>query len=230
MQTCPNCKAELGDNELVCRYCGAALQSAYAQGAQFYAPPAAPAPGAGTVGFSDLVDSEEVRKALKKNDRISSIVLIVFDILPFVCMLIYGAVSPKIEIGMAAAYGLVFSVFFGIITVIVTVRRKLAKSFTGTVSDKKIAHSMSGSGTGRARTKCVIRVQCDDGKTRKKSVNMSVYDYLEIGEKVRYLPRFPQPFEKYDKTVDGNVLCMFCSRRNPLTETVCSHCRKPLIK
>ena len=54
--------------------------------------------------------------------------------------------------------------------------------------------------------------------------------YLEIGERVRYLPRFPQPYEKYDKRKDGDVLCMFCSRRNPLTETECSFCHKPLIK
>ena len=218
MVVCNHCNARLEDTAINCPYCGA--------------PAGAAAYASGPAGYSRLVDSDEVVRALKKNNRIGSIAVAVFVMLPFIGFLIYGAVSDKLDVGKAAVYGLIFSAVFALVSLIVAVKRKLAKPFEGVVADKKRIRraASANSRSGRSRTKYVVRFECDDGKRRKKEVNIPVYEYLEIGDRVRCLPKFPQPFEKYNKQADGFVLCMFCSKKNPLTETNCSFCHKPLIK
>lgn len=227
MNICKNCNAQLDDSERICRFCGTPVGS---DGP--VAEPASPdaAPGSGSAGYSRLVDSDEVRRALKKNARISNLVSIVFVFLPFLGFLIYGAVSDKMDFGKAAVYGLIVSAIFAVISLFVALKRKLTKPFEGTVVDKKKSFRMARNNGAAPRTKYTVRIDCEDGKRRKKEVSIPVYEYLEVGDRVRYLPRFPQPFEKYDKRADGEVLCMFCSRRNPLSETTCSFCHKPLIK
>ncbi len=224
MVFCKNCNAQLDDSEQVCRYCNTPVTPyAPATGTPY------PTPAYGSAGYSALVDSDEVRSALKKNNRASNIAVFIFVLLPFIGFLIYGAVSDKIDIGKAAVYGLIVSAIFAFITLIVAIKHKLTKPFEGTVADKKITIRMAKN-NGTPRMKYTVRFDCDDGKRRKKEVSIPVYEYLAIGERVRYLPQFPQPYEKYDKRADGEVLCMFCSKKNPLTETVCSFCHKPLIK
>lgn len=230
MIICKHCQAQLDDSEKFCRYCGAPVGSG-APAAPVCAAPVS-APLMGSAGYSRLTDSEEVLAALKKNNRVSNIAVFVFVLLPFLGFLIYGAVSDKMDVGKAAVCGIILSAIFAFVSLIVAIRRKLDKPFEGTVIDKKKTFRSGSSQVrgGKSRTKYVIRFECEDGKRRKKEVSIPVFEYLEIGERVRYLPRFPQPYEKYDKRKDGDVLCMFCSRRNPLTETTCSFCHKPLIK
>ena len=231
MIICKNCRAQLDDSDKVCRYCGAPLTPDVPPAAPAYAAPAS-APLMGSAGYSRLVDSKEVVAALKKNNRVSNIAVAVFVVLPFLGFLIYGAVSDKMDVGKAAVYGIIISAIFAFVSLIVAIRHKLDKPFEGTVVDKKKTFRSGNSQVrgGKSRTKYTVRFECEDGKRRKKEVNIPVYEYLEIGERVRYLPQFPQPYEKYDKRPDGNVLCMFCSQRNPLTETTCAFCHKPLIK
>lgn len=230
MIICKNCGAQLDDSDKVCRYCGAPLTPGVPTATPYAVPVSAPPTG--SVGYSRLADSEEVVAALKKNNRVSNIAVAVFVVLPFLGFLIYGAVSDKMDIGKAAVYGLIVSAVFAFASLIVAIRHKLDKPFEGIVADKKKSIRMGNSQVrgGKSRTKYTVRFDCEDGKRRKKEVSIPVFDYLEIGDRVRYLPKFPQPYEKYDKRKDGDVLCMFCSRRNPLTETTCSFCHKPLIK
>ena len=230
MIICKNCNAQLDDSERVCRYCGAPVVPA--ADTPFYVPPAPMDPALGAAGYSGLVDSEEVIAALKKNRRVTNIITVVFDLLPIAGFLIYGLVSDKMDVGKAAVYGLIVTAIFILISVISAIRHRLAKPFEGTVTDKKVSRQVThtANDSTRSRTKYTVRIDCDDGKRRKKEVNLSVYDYLQIGDRVRYLPKFPQPFEKYDKRPDGAVLCMFCSRMNPLNNTACEFCHKPLIR
>lgn len=231
MVTCKNCKAQLDESEKVCRYCGTPVDPFSQAEQEFFDTNAPMDPGLDTAGYSDLIDSEEVVAALKKNKRVTRIVLFIFIILPIAGFLIYGSVSSKMDIAMAAFAGVFVSAVILLSSLIVAIKNKVAKPFEGTVAEKKVTREYSGSaGNHRSRRKYIVRFDCDDGKRRKKAVSIPVYEYLQIGERVRYLPRFPQPFEKYDKRPDGAVLCMFCSKTNPLTETNCKFCHKPLIK
>ena len=218
---CNNCGTQLDGAVGFCPNCGAPVSAGL---------PAAPGPG--SAGYSRLIDADEVRKALKKNKRIGNIAVFVFVLLPFIGFVIYGAVSDKMDIGKAAVYGLILTGIFAFVSVIVALKHKLTKPFEGVVADKKITHRAmtADSRSGRSRTKYTVRIECEDGKRRKKEVSIPVYEYLQIGDRVRYLPQFPQPFEKYDKRADGAVLCMFCSKKNPLSETHCKFCHNLLIK
>ena len=231
MINCKNCGAQIEENVKFCPECGASVIPEAPLEAPVYETPAA-APDLGAAGYSRLVDSEEVQKALKKNKRIGNIAVFVFVLLPLIGFLIYGAVSDQMEFGKAAVYGLIVSAIFAFVALIVAIRRRLDQPFEGVVTDKKKTVSFSdtsNSGT-KTRKKYVVRFECDNGKRRKKSVSIPVYEYLQVGDRVRYLPQFPQPFEKYDKRPDGNVMCMFCGRRSPLSETQCPYCHNLLIK
>ena len=232
MNICKNCQAVLDDSEKFCRYCGAPVDPGYQPAAQIDYAPEASAYSGEPAGYSTLIDSEEVLAALKKNKRASVVAAVVIVLLPILGFLIYGAVSDKLDIGRAALYGAIVSGIFAFSSLIVAIRKKLEKPFEGTVVDKKRSFRGGDSQArgGKSRTKYTVRVECEDGKRRKKEVNIQVFDYLEIGDRVRYLPQFPQPFEKYDKRPDGAVICMFCGRMNPLTDSTCSFCHKPLIK
>ena len=226
MTVCQKCHAQNNDTDQVCRYCGAVLTPGVIP-AQAYAPAAAMPPVA--AGYSRLIDAEEVRRALKKNRRIGNIAAVVLSVLPLLGLVIYGVFSDRMEIGKAAVYGLILSAIFALFSIISAVRHRLARPFEGTVVDKRKAYSSERS-NGASRTRYKVIVECEGGRRRKKEVSPQTFDYLQIGERVRYLPQFPQPFEKYDKRADAQVLCMFCGRKNPLSETTCSFCHNPLIK
>lgn len=229
MIICKSCGAQLEDSVKFCTECGAPVAAEVPASAPVYE---APVFYAGSAGYSTLVDSEEVLKTLKKTKRASNIFLAVFVLLPLIGFLIYGAVSDKMDFGKAAVYGLIVSAIFAFVSLIVAIKNKLTKSFEGVVTDKKKSFRMSSANnrSGRSRTKYTVRFECEDGKRRKKEVSVPVYEYLQVGDRVRFLPQFPQPYEKYDKRPDGEVLCMFCSKKNPLTETRCAFCHNVLIK
>ena len=185
-----------------------------------------------SAGYSRLIDSEPVQKALKKQKRITRIVSVILVILPVIGFGIYGAVSGAMDVGKALVIGLVISAVFLLAALISALRQKLEKPFEGTVVEKKRTIRLGDSRQrgGRSKIKCTIRFECEDGKRRKKEVPLDVFNYLNEGERVRYLPQFPRPYEKYDKRPDGEVMCMFCGRRNPLSEQNCSGCGNVLIK
>lgn len=55
-------------------------------------------------------------------------------------------------------------------------------------------------------------------------------NYLNEGDRLRYLPQFPLPFEKYDKSRDAEIPCLFCGRMNPVKNDNCTFCHNPMIK
>ena len=210
----------LADDENFCKECGRAVEAAeYQSEAQSY-----------RVGFSGIIDSDEVRAALKKQKKVTIISVIILVLLPVIGFTIYGAVSDKMDIVRAVLTGLIVTAIFGLTSFIVLLKKKLSKPFEGVIIDKKkiIKIGDVGSNTGRTRTKYIVKIEKEGGKKVKKEVNIPTYNYLNEGDRVRYLPQFPQPFEKYDKGAE--TLCMFCSRTVSVEEDVCPHCHNPLIK
>ena len=181
-------------------------------------------------GFSKRVQSEEVLQALKKNKKIARIGGVIIIPIPLIGFLIYGAVTGM-DMGAAFLYGLCVSAIFALVALIAAIKNKTAAPFVGTVDRKKRTFRVENSRrNGKSTDKWLIYFDCEDGKTRKKEVTHILFNYLEEGDRVRYLPQFPQPYEKYDKTEDGYVLCMFCSHRVTLDQDTCPFCHNPVIK
>lgn len=224
MKNCTNCGAPLIDGSAFCGNCGHAVPTEATGNERTISNQSY------RIGFSESIDSEPVLKALKKTKRATNITSIILVILPFLCFTAYGAFSDKMDIGKAAVTGIIISLVFALTSFLVTLKKKLTKSFEGTVIEKKKSIRVGDSETrgGKSRTKCTVRIHSDDGKKHKKEVSLTVYNYLIEGERVRFLPQFPQPFEKYDK--NGETLCMFCSRKVDLSEDSCPFCHNPLIK
>jgi hypothetical protein len=104
------------------------------------------------------------------------------------------------------------------------------QSFVGTVEQKKKVVRVSDSDDRVGKDEWFIYFDCEDGRRRKKEVSRTIYKYLQEGDRVRYLPQFPQPYEKYNKTQDDSILCMFCSRSVSIENDQCPYCKNPLIK
>jgi len=237
---CPNCGATLPARAKFCGSCGAKIAVVRPEAASRQTQPQIPEePSAREVfpanpytGFSGMTDSEPVRRALKKQKRAVLISGIVLILAPLIGFTIYGAISDSMEIGAAFAYGLVISVIFAVIMLIVTLRNAARRPFEGTVSEMRIIRRAGNARQrgGRSRTKHLIWFACEDGRRRKRDVPAAVYNYLKNGDRVRYLPKFPQPYEKYKTASDTETVCMFCSRRNSLANENCEFCHNPLIR
>ena len=104
-----------------------------------------------------------------------------------------------------------------LISLITGLKHKTGKPFEGTVADMQTRYR-ERSDSSRNRTRHLIWFDCTDGKRRKKEVSLAVFNYLQVEDRVRYLPQFQQPFEKYDKSRDGEIVCMFCGRRQSIEQ------------
>ncbi len=183
------------------------------------------------LGFSDKSNDPAFAAARKKQGKRSVIAYLIF--IP-ICIII-GFIAAKstgeqgyLYAGMAVAAISVLIVFFQF------VKRNTRKQWDGTVIDKKKRYIQKSDNDGHddSYTKYTV-VFCDDnGKKRKYSESEfhEVYDYLEIGDKVRYHPKFSHHFEKYDKNKDGYLLCHSCGTHNDYANDTCSKCGLPLLK
>ncbi len=218
---CKNCGATLNDGEKFCTNCGWKVEETTDPFA------------VSTVrtGFSQRVESDDFQLALQKKQRILTIVSCVLTALPLVVCLVFGMVShaPMVQ---ALVAGLAISVVMAIIVLIVNLKNRLEKSFEGTVAKKDIGMRVSGSRGSRLRVRKKYLVWFETGARRKKkkAVTLEVYNYLKEGDKVRYLPGFAFPYEKYDKSADGGkVLCLFCGTLQDQGPAECPACHNPLL-
>lgn len=217
---CPKCGAQVPEGALFCRECGTALPTPG---------DAVPQPAVGRVGFSDAFESPEIAAALAKNNRITLITCAALVVIPFVGFLIWGAVADKMKTALPT--GLIVSLIFLITALIVLLKKKLSRPFDGVIAEKRIRSSMQKRGRHyRSTPNYILYINTDEGKKKKKKVQGTVFEYLHEGDRVRYHPEFPQPFEKYDKSGETEVLCMFCGALSPVQSSTCKLCRNPLVK
>ena len=62
----------------------------------------------------------------------------------------------------------------------------------------------------------------------EKDSGRHMYDYLSVGDRVRFHPRFGT-YEKYDKFKD-RIYCNVCSMMNPIQNDRCKRCNNLLFK
>ena len=216
---CPECGTLLPDDAAFCSNCGTALSE--------YAP--APTPAKSYDDYSPLVDSPEVQAALNKIRKSSRFWMTVLALLPLVIALFAGAFSEKVDIGEALGIGLFLSAVFLIINIINSLKTRFAKPWEGVVVDKQIERHRHKDQERRMK---VLYIRTSTGKMKKieDSAFGTAFNYFDFNDRLRFLPGFPFPYEKKDKSNDKEVICMFCSRTADISNDKCPHCHNPLIK
>ena len=220
---CPNCGTFLPDDALYCSSCGTRVDAPDAPDAPDAAKPSGPA------GYSTMIDSPEVRAALEKVRKSGRVWIAVSCILPLLVALGAGVFSDKVELKDALVVGLVISLIFFVINLFNSIKQRSGKPWEGTMVDKEVVRSGR---RGNERMVKVLHIRTTQGKKKKieDSVLGTAYEYFSIGDELRFVPGFPFPYEKKDKSGDDYVICMFCSRKADISADRCPHCHRPLIK
>ena len=85
--------------------------------------------------------------------------------------------------------------------------------------------------SSRTYTEYTVAITTDAGK--KKTIverrSRAMYDYLSVGDRVRYHPQFGT-YEKYDKSKDRIIYCNVCSMMNRIQNDRCKRCNNLLFK
>lgn len=243
---CINCGAKLNDNDSFCDQCGTAVVrkvSTPLPPSNAVVPPsnaAIPPTNAvgyshGYDGYSQRVDSDEVKAYLAMQRRWANICLCIVVILPLVIISIYASYTGKMTIPEALGYGVVLSLIMFCFGIYPTIKRKMQKPYVGTVIDmrEKIrVVSDEDGGCDRIRITYYIVTRDTYGKkhTHKSTGYEGMYKFLRIGDEIRFLPQFPVPFEKKKTPNDKLTCCVFCQSIVSLDDDICPRCKGPVLR
>lgn len=180
-------------------------------------------------GFSTRIDSAEFQEAMGKGNRTFTIAMILVALLLAPAIVGIAAVLSPNSLGVFVVVGAIVEIIVVILVVRTMLKRFAGKSWDGEVIAQLTARERSGN---RSRKVYITEFAVDGGgkKKQKESVRHPMYDYLAVGDRVRYHPQLTFPYEKYDKTADANLLCPFCGNFQPIENDYCDKCNKPLLK
>ena len=215
---CVSCGKKLEDGDSFCPGCGAPAVAGKEGGA-----PVSPASGI-KPGFSDKINDPAIRAAMKKNNKAAGVFAVLLVLAPPVVTLL---LSLKNNDFSYFRYGIILAaVFLVFILIYVTVTEK----HTETREEKT---SADGDDCHSTYTLYIVQIRKENGRVKKlkeKEHNHPYYDYLQVGDRVRYHPQFNYYYEKYDKSRDSYAICPVCACKNNLSRDTCARCGVPVIK
>ena len=187
-----------------------------------------------TPGFSTRINDPEIMAALKKNRKISRILLLILLPVPIIGAAIYALVTKEMEFGQALIYGAVISGIILVINLLSGMSHGAKHGYEAVVIDKKCEyeHKTNDSTSSEYVYKTIVRTTDGRKKVIQETSNIprSAYEYLCVGDRFRYHPQLAYPYEKYDKSKDGFIYCACCMAKNELSGDRCVKCGVPLLK
>ena len=222
MSHCPSCGAKIKKSDELCPTCRKLLDQVLLFGDTEQL-------GAGGVGFSDITEHESFT-AYRNFTR--KIWLIAMPILTAI-IIIYLIATGTHPIG-AIASGL--AVFLLMLIIGLVIRRK-KPSWEGTVVEKKylVEQERKQNQNGYKEVdvyKVFFETESGKKKTDKRKNDHKLYDYLNEGDRVRFLGNLGSEYayEKYDKSQDLEIMCVSCGNMNDARCTYCTMCGSILLK
>ncbi len=233
---CAVCGTEVPDDADFCISCGSAKGSGAAASPSLPNGVAVPTPsGTGLVGFSDRCNEPEIDAAAQKNRKIGIGCLWVLTLVPLIGLPIAGLLVDDFPFGEAVAIGVGIAAVMLIFNLI-ALRRTKQPMWEGVVVNKyskeKSEHRGGEEDNYRTYTEYTTVINTDAGKKKtivEKDSRRHMYDYLSVGDKVRFHPRFGT-YEKYDKSKDSIIYCNVCTVMNPIQNDRCKRCNNLLFK
>ena len=168
-------------------------------------------------------------EAAQKTDRVLSADMV---FVPLIGFPIAGLLMDDFPFGESAVIGVGIALVMLIINVFALRRAKLPMwegIVTNKFSKEKYEHKDDASKT---YTEYTVAITTDAGKKKtivEKDSRRDMYDYLDVGDKVRFHPKFGT-YEKYDKSKDRIIYCNVCSMMNPIQNDRCKRCNNLLFK
>lgn len=200
-------------------------------------PPYAPSPGyaPGLIGFTNRMDDPAFDQYQKKQNRYAFIFSGMLAVIALIGMPIYGNMSGEVDFPLSLLIGAVLAAMFLLIATGQMLKKRWDSTWDGTVihkeSRRRVRVGNTQSITRRHYTEYIYVVQRENGrKHRHRTVDRpGLFGYYEEGERVRHHKGFLY-YEKYDKSHDGQMLCIACLSMNPTGEDRCRRCKCPLPK
>ncbi len=185
------------------------------------------------VGCSRVADSPEMLETIKKQKRSAMGCAFVFALLFPVGFLIAGLFSDEMPLSEALMIG----VGLGLFVLTINLWRFAGmdkRAWDGVVVKKleKRHYKRAEDGYNESYIEYIVLIRTDQGKTKRiveRKWGRDMYDYLDVGDRVRYHPAL-ETYEKYDKSKDDVIYCNVCRRRNPIRNNRCDYCKNLLFK
>jgi len=234
---CTACGAKLPDGVEFCIACGKAVnletpEPMELSQAAFSAPPQS---SVGLVGFSDRYGCPEILAAAQKNKKSSIGCMWILVFVPLIGFPIAGLLMDDFPFGESLVIGVGIALVMLVINLL-ALRKTKQPMWEGVVvnkySKKKSEHRGGEDDNYRTYTEYTTIINTDAGKKKtivEKDSGRDMYDYLSVGDRVRFHPRFGT-YEKYDKSKDRIIYCNVCSMMNPIQNDRCKRCNNLLFK
>jgi len=234
---CTACGMELPDGAEFCIGCGKAVSRAASETvtpiqAAHSAPPQG---GAGLVGFSDRCNSPEILVAAQKNKKFSIGCMWILVFVPLIGFPVAGLLMDDFPFGESLVIGVGIALIMLVVNLL-ALRKTKQPIWEGVVINKyskeKSEHRGGEEDNYRTYTEYTTVINTDAGKKKtivEKDSGRHMYDYLSVGDRVRFHPRFGT-YEKYDKSKDRIIYCNVCSMMNPIQNDRCKRCNNLLFK
>lgn len=234
---CAACGAAIPDDAEFCINCGKAANRATPEPVMsIQAASSAPAQGdAGLVGFSDKSNSPEILAAAQKNKKSSIGCMWILVFVPLIGFPIAGLLMDDFPFGESLVIGIGIALVMLVVNLL-ALRKTRQPMWEGVVVNKyskeKSEHRGGEDDNYRTYTEYTTIINTDAGKKKtivEKDSGRHMYDYLSVGDRVRFHPRFGT-YEKYDKSKDRIIYCNVCSMMNPIQNVRCKRCNNLLFK
>ena len=234
---CTVCGAELPEGAEFCIGCGAAINLATPKPVEprQTATPTPSLGGAGLVGFSDRCNSPEILAAAQKNKKSSIGCMWILVFVPLIGFPVAGLLMDDFPFGESIIIGMGIALVMLVFNLL-ALRRTKQPMWEGVVVNKyskeKSEHRGGEDDNYRTYTEYTTIINTDAGKKKtivEKDSGRHMYDYLSVGDRVRFHPRFGT-YEKYDKSKDRIIYCNVCSMMNPIQNDRCKRCNNLLFK
>ena len=234
---CAACGAKLQEGAEFCIGCGAAVSPAVPQPMEpsRAAAPARSQGGMGLVGFSDKYNCPEILAAAQKNKKFSIGCMWILVFVPLIGFPIAGLLMEDFPFGESLVIGIGIALVMLVVNLL-ALRKTRQPMWEGVVVNKygkeKSEHRGGEDDNYRTYTEYTTIINTDAGKKRtivEKDSGRHMYDYLSVGDRVRFHPRFGT-YEKYDKSKDRIIYCNVCSMMNPIQNDRCKRCNNLLFK
>lgn len=190
-------------------------------------------PGGAPGGFSARIHDPAFSKYQKDSKSWSFLFSFILAAVAVIAFPIWGNASHEISWPDSLFYGMGIGAMFISIAALQTWKRSRDRTWDGVVIDKQIYRKSERLQDGNTASyiEYVIKIKKDSGGIKKeKWVDASaLFNYFSVGDRLRHHKGFSY-YEKSDKSIDLQILCIACNTFNDIDLDACKRCKCPLLK